>query len=142
MLVRDFCFYIMINLKVNNKYFGDLHDDIFCNYTEHLYKFLNEDPVKAFYFGSFINKWFKELDQDRQMLYSKELRHSDDDLEKYKAQIEFWSKKYSNDEEIDLIDFSEYLLNNMFWDKKSDIINMALFLGSKVTIPFKSENIR
>lgn len=132
----------MIDLKVDNKYLGDLHDDIFCNYTEHLYKFLNNDPVKAFYFGSLIKKWFKDLDQDRQMLYSKELRHCDDDLEKYKEQILFWSNKYSDSEEIDLVDFSEYLLNNMFWDKESDIINMALFLGSKVKIPFNDEDIQ
>lgn len=132
----------MIDLKVDNKYLGDLHDDVFCNYTEHLYKFLNNDPVKAFYFGSLIKKWFKDLDQDRQMLYSKELRHCDDDLEKYKEQILFWSNKYSDSEEIDLVDFSEYLLNNMFWDKESDIINMALFLGSKVKIPFNDEDIQ
>lgn len=132
----------MIDLKVDNKYLGDLHDDVFCNYTEHLYKFLNNDPVKAFYFGSLIKKWFKDLDQDRQMLYSKELRHCDDDLEKYKEQTLFWSNKYSDSEEIDLVDFSEYLLNNMFWDKESDIINMALFLGSKVKIPFNDEDIQ
>ena len=120
----------MISLKVNSKFLLDLRDDVFGNYDLKLYQFINNDPVIAFYFGIFIKKWFNELDQERQLLYSKALRHCDDDLDKYKPQIEFWSKKYSNNEEIDLVDlvdFSEYLLNNMFLDKESDIINLALF---------------
>lgn len=132
MIYRGFLFYTMISLKIDHNYIPDLHDDVFCNYDEHLYKFLNNDPVRAFYFGSCIKKWFKELDQSRQMLYSKELRHCTDNLSNYKNQIEFWNKKFSNEEEIDIIEFSEYLLNNMFWNKESDIIDMALFLGGKL----------
>ena len=44
----------------------------------------------------------------------------------YKNQIEFWNKKFSDEEEIDIIEFSEYLLNNMFWDKESDIIEIHI----------------
>ena len=127
----------MIDLGVDKKYIGDLHDDVFGNYEDSLYKFLNNDPVRAFYFGSLIKKWFNDLDQSRQLLYSKGLRHCGDDLAKYTEQTKFWLDKFTKDDEedIDTIEFSEFLLNNMFWDNESDIINMALFLGGKVTIP-------
>lgn len=129
----------MITLQINDKYIPDLHDDVFGNYKLKLYQFLENDPVRAFYFGACIKKWFSELNQERQLLYSKELRHSSDNLEKYKEQIKFWTEKFSDEEEINMIEFSEYLLNNMFYDDESDIINLALFLGSKTDI--QDENL-
>lgn len=127
----------MISLSIDKNYIPDLHDDVFGNYDLNLYQFIDGDPVRAFYFGMCIKKWFNDLDQQRQLLYSKQLRHSSDNLDKYKEQIEFWTKRFSEDEEVDMLDFSEYLLNNMFYDKEFDLINIALFLGSKI----ENENI-
>lgn len=124
----------MLSLNVDTNYRLDLQDDIYSNYTLNLYEFIGDDPVRAFYFGGLIKKIFPELGQERQLLYSKQLRHSSDDLSKYKTQFDFWASKFPKDNEIDMIEFSEYLLNNMFYDKESDIINLALFLGSKIEL--------
>lgn len=123
----------MVNLDVDKNYILDLHDDFFGNYSKGLYQFIDGDPVTAFYLGMNVNEWFKDLGQERQLLYSKQLRHSGDNLSKYTKQIEFWYNKFPKDNQIDVIKLSEYILNNMFWEQDSDIINMALFLGAKST---------
>ena len=122
----------MISLSIDKNYIPDLHDDFFGNYDKNLYQFINGDPIRAFYLGMYITEWFKQLSQERQLLYSKQLRHSSDNLNEYTNQVKFWTDKFSNSEEINMIDFSEYLLNNMFWNNDYDIINMALFLGNKI----------
>ena len=124
----------MISLSIDKNYIPDLHDDVFGNYDKNLYQFVGNDPVRAFYFGMYIIKWFKDLDQQRQLLYSKQLRHVNDELSKYEGQVNFWASKFSKEEDINMIEFSEYLLNNMFYDKDSDIIDLALFLGNKIKI--------
>lgn len=130
----------MIDLTFNPLYALDLHDDVFCNYDLTLYQFLGKDPVRAFYLGMYMKQWFKELDQERQYLYSKQLRHNHEDITKYQKQIQFWSERFSDDEEIDMFEFAEYLLNNMFWEEKTeetDKVKLALFLGSKIENPPK-----
>lgn len=137
--LQGFIFLIMISLSIDKNYIPDLRDDVFGNYDKNLYQFVGNDPVRAFYFGMYIAKWFGDLDQQRQLLYSKQLRHVSDGLSKYEAQVGFWASKFSKDEEINMIEFSEYLLNNMFYDKEFDIINLALFLGNKTEI--KNEDV-
>ena len=129
----------MISLSIDKNYIPDLRDDVFGNYDKNLYQFVGNDPVRAFYFGMHIIEWFKDLDQQRQLLYSKQLRHVGDELGKYEAQVSFWASKFSKEENINMFEFSEYLLNNMFYDKESDIINLALFLGNKTEM--KNEDI-
>lgn len=128
----------MISLKVDDNYLLDLEDDFKMNETDNLYQFLNKDPVRAYYLGMYISKWFKELDADKQYLYSKQLRHVTDKLDKYIKQINFWTDKLvkiKKTNELCSTELAEYILNNMFWNPKTekrDKINVALYLGKKI----------
>lgn len=121
-----------IKLAVSPIYILDLRDDIVMNFTKDLYQFIDGDPVKAFHVGMNIKEWFDALEPKQQYLYSKQLRHNKDSLDKYIEQMKFWTDKFPDEEETDLLCLSEYILNNMFWDEKSeelDRVKMAIFLG-------------
>ena len=131
----------MINFEVDNRYIEDLHDDFVMNESCTLYEFIGKDPVRAFYLGFNITKWFEELEKSQKYLYSKLARHNSDDLEKYKEQIEFWTTKYPEEGEVNLMDLASFIINNMFWDEKTgdlDRVKMAFFFGE--TIKSKEDN--
>lgn len=132
-----------IDLSVDSIYMMDLEDDIVMNYTKDLYQFIDKDPVKAFYVGMNIKEWFNKLEPKQQYLYSKQLRHNRDFLDKYIEQMKFWVDKYPDEKEVDLLCLSEYILNNMFWEEKTeelDRVKMALFLGQSVRLKIDKQN--
>lgn len=120
-----------IKLDVSADYVLDLHDDFMMNTSLDLYQFIDYDPVRAFHLGVNIGKWFENISQEKQYLYSKQLRHNKDSLEKYVNQYKFWVNKLP-EEEIDYIELCEYLLNNMFWKDELDQIKVAFSLGQKI----------
>lgn len=131
----------MISLEVDNLYIPDLHDDFIMNDKLKLFEFINKDPVKAFYLGMYVVKWWSKLDKDQMYLYSKELRHNGPDyISDYQEQITFWSKKYEGEENIDMINLAEYLLNNIFYKEEFDQIRLALHLGMIVGSKIELEN--
>ena len=123
----------MIDLLIDELFIPDLKDDFIMNNELDLYEFIDNDPVTAYYLGYNITDWFPLLEKEQQYLYSKQIRHCRDNLEKYDKQIKFWTKKFANgDDEVDLNELAEYILNNIFIDNDKDLINLAFFLG-KVT---------
>ena len=125
----------MISFKVDSNYIQDLEDDFVINEDKTLYEFIGNDPVRAFYLGLYISKWFSSIDRKQRYLYSKQARHNSDDIKKYQDQIKFWNEKFPKSGEVDLVELSEYLINNMFWDEETeeeDIIKMAFFLGNLI----------
>lgn len=123
----------MIDLTVTKDFIYDLKDDFTMNDKKDLYQFINGDLVKAFYLGINIDDWFQDLPSEKKYLYSKQIRHNKDNLEKYQKQLEFWTSKFpSKTDKIDLVDLSEYILNNMIYEDDSDEINLAFFLGQLV----------
>lgn len=123
----------MIDLTVNKDFIYDLKDDFTMNDSKNLYQFINGDPIRAFYLGINIKNWFEELSPEKQYLYSKQIRHNKDKLEKYQKQLEFWTNKFPNEsDEINLVDLSEYILNNMIYENENDEINLAFFFGTTV----------
>jgi hypothetical protein len=127
----------MIDLTVDTNYVLDLQDDIMMNEEKNLYEFIGNDPVKAFYLGYKMHEFFPQLDAEQQYLYSKQIRHNSDSLDKYKEQISFWIKKFNPDEtkEVDLCDLSENVLNNMFWDPETedlDKVKLAFYFGNMI----------
>lgn len=125
----------MISLTVDQKFVDDLRDDFVINETENLYKFLNGDPVKAFYLGLNVTEWFEELDKKQQYLHSKQIRHNIDEIKKYQSQIEFWTKRYP-EEEASFLEISEYILNNMIIEKDSeelDLVKIAFSFGITIS---------
>lgn len=123
----------MIDLTVTKDFIYDLKDDFTMNDKKDLYQFINGDLVKAFYLGINIDDWFQDLPNEKKYLYSKQIRHNKDNLEKYQKQLEFWTNKFpSKTDKIDLVDLSEYILNNMIYEDNSDEINLAFSLGKLV----------
>lgn len=125
----------MISFAVDSRFVQDLEDDFVINENLDLYEFIGKDPVRAFYLGLNINKWFKDIDKKQRYLYSKQARHNNDDLRKYSDQIGFWSKKFSGNGEIDMVELAEFILNNMFWEEKTediDKVKLAFFFGDTI----------
>lgn len=126
----------MISFAVDPRFIQDLEDDFMVNEDKTFYDFIGKDPVRAFYLGLYIQKWYSDIDKNQRYLYSKQARHNKDDLEKYQTQMEFWSKKFPKDgDEIDMVELAEYILNNMFWEEGSeeiDLIKMAFFFGNTI----------
>lgn len=125
-----------VDLRVDVNFELDLKDDFIMNHDYDLYEFIGGDPTKAFYLGVFIKEWFELLEKEQKYLYSKQIRHNKDDLEKYQTQLAFWmnKKKGMDDDEaeVDLAELAEYILNNMFWDEETedlDRVKMAFFFG-------------
>ncbi len=123
----------MISFTVNPLFVLDLRDDFLMNNSKKLYDFIDKDPIKAFHLGIHVAKWFELLDRKQQYLHSKSLRHNQEDVEPYMDQLKHWSEAFphsSKDDQIDMIELSEYVFNNMIWnDRETDSVKVALFLG-------------
>lgn len=113
------------------------------NYDYDLYEFIGKDPVKAFWLSVNITDWFIELDKEQKYLYSKQLRHNKELIEDYQTQFEFWANKFQPDDKkyVSILELSEYILNNMFWNNKDDIIYMAIWLGNLLYKESQVDNI-
>jgi hypothetical protein len=119
-----------IDLKIHPIDILDIRDDFLMNYDYELYDFIDDIPEIAFYIGLYIKKWFPLLEPSQRYLHSKSLRHVQLEISKYKDQIKFWTEQYpSNDSEVDIIDISNYILNNVMLDEEMDIIPLSLYLG-------------
>ena len=126
---------VMISFAVDPRFVQDLEDDFMVNEDLTLYEFIGKDPVRAFYLGHNISKWFKDIDRKQRYLYSKQARHNNDDLEKYQDQIEFWSKKFPKEGEVSMAELAEFIINNMFWEEKTedlDRVKLAFFFGDTI----------
>ena len=134
----------MISFAIDPRYVQDLEDDFIMNEDRDLYKFINNDPVRAFYLGYNITKWFDYIDKKQKYLYSKQARHNKDDLEKYQKQIEFWANKYKSPEsEINMSTLAEFIINNMFWEEETedlDRVKLAFFFGNTIAEKEKQQN--
>lgn len=123
----------MISFTVNPLFVLDLRDDFLMNNTKKLYDFIGKDPITAFHLGIHVAKWFELLDKKQQYLHSKLLRHNQEDIESYMDQLKYWTESFphsSKDDQINMIELSEYVFNNMVWnDEEVDSIKVALFLG-------------
>lgn len=125
----------MYSLEVDENFVPDLRDDFVMNDEKDLYEFIGGNVVSAFYLGYNIEEWFQELDREQKYLYSKQIRHCKEEIEDYKDQIEFWTNKFSKDEEeIDLGELAEYIINNIFIDSNSDLVKIAFFFGRLISI--------
>lgn len=125
----------MIDLNVNPLYIEDLFEDVCDNTEQHLYAFIGNDPVKAFYFALNIKDWVPKLAAWQVRLYLKELRHVIKKIEHLFPQIRFWENKYLDlfkDQKVNLLHMPNYMLNNIIVDNDEDLINFALLLGANI----------
>jgi len=103
------------------------------NSSKELYEFLGKDPVKALYLGIYVTKWFELLDKKQMYLYSKSLRHNQEEIESYLDQMKHWASEFPNfSKEVDAVKLSEFVFNNIVWNQDTeelDKVKVALFLG-------------
>ena len=126
---------VMISFAVDSRFVQDLEDDFMVNEDLTLYEFIGKDPIRAFYLGHNITKWFKDINRKQRYLYSKQARHNNDDLEKYQDQIEYWTRKFPKEGEISMAELAEFIINNMFWEEKTeelDRVKLAFFFGDTI----------
>lgn len=131
----------MIDLDVNPLYIEDLFDDVCDNVSEHLYAFIGNDPVKAFHFAMNIKDWAPKLAKWQVRLYSRELRHAYEGIKDLYPQIKFWENKYMElfeGEDVTIIHFPTYILNNLITDNDEDLIKVAIILGANAAEQRKS----
>lgn len=134
-----------IDLNVKPSYIEDLFDDVCDNTERHLYAFIGNDPVKAFYFALNIIEWSSKLAAWQVRLYLKELRYVAKKIEHLFPQITFWENKYLDlfkDQKVNLLHMLNYMLNNIIVDDDEDLINFALLLGANaagIAAELKSE---
>ena len=122
----------MTSFAVNPLFVLDLRDDFLMNNSQKLYEFIGEDPVKAFHLGIYVVKWFELLDKKQQYLHSKLLRHNQEEIEPYMDQLQYRTEQFphtSKDDQVDMIEMSEYVFNNMVINSEEDKVKVALFLG-------------
>lgn len=125
----------MISFAVDPRFIQDLEDDFMVNETLTLYEFIGKDPIRAFYLGYNLTKWFKDINKNQRYLYSKQARHNKDDLEKYESQIEYWTRKFPQVKDVVMVELAEYIINNMFWEEKTeelDRVKLAFFFGDTI----------
>lgn len=122
-----------IDLNVKSSYIEDLFDDVCDNTEQHLYAFIGNNPVKAFYFALNIPEWSSKLAAWQIRLYSRELRRVTEKIEHLFPQIRFWENKYFDlfkDQKVNLLHMPNYMLNNIIVDNDEDLIDFALLLGA------------
>lgn len=128
----------------------DLKEDFLMNNEYSLYGFFENDPERAFFLGCYFKEWFDLLESnEKKFLYTSQARRVNEYLEDYIDQYQYWTDVYNKDKElndnVELVSFSEYILNNMIFqpeDEEELSCYLAFFLGT-VTSKFlnnKKEN--
>lgn len=125
----------MISFAVDPRFIQDLEDDFMVNEDLTLYEFIGKDPIRAFYLGFNLTKWFKDISRKQRYLYSKQARHNEDDLDKYNSQIEYWTNAFPKQGEVPMVELAEFVINNMIWEEKTeelDRVKLAFFFGDAI----------
>lgn len=124
----------IVNLIQDNKYVEDIEDDILGNFDKDLYDFIEGDVVRAFWTGYILPEMLKsdDLEIDQYLLYSKQFRHCDDDLDKYEKQLTYWEKQYLEiSDHPKTLNVLSYVLSNMIFLSDKDELNMYLTFGKR-----------
>lgn len=132
----------MYKLEFTENDVADCHDDFMVNEEYELYDFIDNDIEFAFILGMYFIEWYQDLNRDQKYLYSKQWRHNIEELDEYIDQINYWINKCTpNEGEIDMIQMSEDVLNNIIFQPDDEylIINLALFLGNMTGKAMRNE---
>lgn len=97
---------------------------------------------RAFAFGYYHLDWVKEGMWFPTSI-RKELRHLNDNLERYNSQLNWINSKYSSSESmVNIQDYANYVLDNLFCDNHDELVRLAILLGMKIrTINEKHRNM-
>lgn len=99
-----------------------------------LYDFLGGDLSKALAFGFCHLDWIDEKIWFPTTV-RKELRHISDGLEEYNPQFTWLNEKYGAvGESVRILDYVNYIVDNIFCDNFNDLIRLVFMLGTNLGI--------
>ena len=119
----------MKSFEINIIELSDLYDDFMINEKKDLYTFLGPDYVRAFNLGLRLKLWFPLLERKQKHLYSFQIRHTRELIESYINQILYWTNQYEDKGDVNIIDISNFIFDNMIWNNEEDQVKVALYLG-------------
>lgn len=122
----------MVTLRTSTKWKDDFRREMYCNDDEY-FKFIQDDIVRAYYFGFFLQDTCKELEYDgfKTSPVEEQVVPLRWDVRRHKYQIQFWKKKYIelNGDRVILTDLDAYILNKIVIDSYDDLLKIATLLG-------------
>lgn len=105
-------------------------------------EFIQKDLSRAFAFGYCHLDWIKE-----KMWFPvpirKALRHLGDDLEDFAPQLKWLNEKYGAiGKRVRIVDYANYILDNIFCDNQDDLLKIAILLGTNMRVNTADEQAR
>lgn len=90
---------------------------------------IGKSPLKAFIFGYHYDDWKTKLWIP--ISIRKKMRHLHEEINQYLPQIQWLNDKIKMEEgiEVDVVEYTNYLLDNMFIDNENDLLNLAMGIG-------------
>lgn len=80
-----------------------------------------------------------ELDE----FIQKDLRHLGDDLEDFAPQLKWLNEKYGAiGKRVRIVDYANYILDNIFCDNQDDLLKIAILLGTNMRVNTADEQAR
>ena len=133
-------------IEFNQIFCEDLKDD-FEEAGRHernfeLDEFIQKDLSRAFAFGYCHLDWIKE-----KMWFPvpirKALRHLGDNLEDFAPQLKWLNEKYDAiGKRVRIVDYANYILDNIFCDNQDDLLKIAILLGTNMRVNTADEQAR
>ena len=124
----------MISLEVTDKYKDDLLSEMYAN-EKCIDEFLDNDVVKAYYFGYLLDVVYEEFSLDGFKLQpaSEKVAEIYWRIRKYKPQLDFWIDKYIKNH-CSYVELNSYVLNKVVVEFEQDLIDIAIVIGYKTAL--------
>lgn len=59
----------------------------------------------------------------------KKMRYLHEEIDMFMPQIKWLNDKYGIEREVDIKDYADYILSNVFYDNDNDLLNLAIGIG-------------
>lgn len=134
-------------LTVSQEYMDALFWEIYCN-DQYWQDFIQDDVVRAYYFGFLLQPVCDELTNDGFIVASatEQTLSIKWEVRKYKRQLNFWLNKFLNiKREATASEINSYVLNNMVVEYEEDLLKIATVLGVSTYLrlnPLKDEKTK
>lgn len=136
----------MISLEKSNSWKEQFAKELYCNNATYD-DFIEDDIIRAYYFGFFIETVCKELESDgfKTSPVNEQLLPLRWNVRRHKYQIQFWKRKYVelHGDMVIPLDLDMYILNMLIVDDYDELLKIASLLGrdSYVLITENSEQV-
>jgi hypothetical protein len=59
----------------------------------------------------------------------KKMRYLHEEIDMFMPQIKWLNDKYGTEREVDIKEYADYILSNVFYDNDNDLLNLAIGIG-------------